>query len=138
LQLLASYLASAALSLLGVPVLREGNIIRLPTMVLEVAEACSGIDVAGCHSHRRRMVCGSPSPAYFCRAVMRKWPRGFLHNRVTATEYWAKRYMVSKSIKVNRSDGAVVRITALPVDSKGMKSTERRAVDFAEQILPLA
>ena len=43
LQLLASKLASGALPLFGVPVLREGNIIELPAMPLEVAEACSGI-----------------------------------------------------------------------------------------------
>ncbi|HEV8385537.1 MAG TPA: exosortase A [Candidatus Acidoferrales bacterium] len=43
LQLLASKLASAALPLLGVPVLREGNVIHLPAMSLEVVEACSGI-----------------------------------------------------------------------------------------------
>lgn len=43
LQLLASQLASAMLPLLGVPVLREGNVIQLPAMKLEVAEACSGI-----------------------------------------------------------------------------------------------
>ncbi len=43
LQLLASRLASAALPLLGVPVLQEGNVIQLPVMKLEVAEACSGI-----------------------------------------------------------------------------------------------
>ena len=28
---------------MGVPVLREGNVIQLPAMTLEVAEACSGI-----------------------------------------------------------------------------------------------
>jgi exosortase len=43
LQLLASQLASAILPLLGVPVLHEGNVIELPVMKLEVAEACSGI-----------------------------------------------------------------------------------------------
>ncbi|WP_242618061.1 exosortase/archaeosortase family protein [Edaphobacter modestus] len=43
LQLLASKLASMSLPLLGVPVLQEGNVIQLPVMKLEVAEACSGI-----------------------------------------------------------------------------------------------
>lgn len=43
LQLLASSVASGILTLLGVPVLHEGNVIELPVMKLEVAEACSGI-----------------------------------------------------------------------------------------------
>jgi exosortase len=43
LQLLASRIASDILPLLGVPTLHEGNIIELPVMKLEVAEACSGI-----------------------------------------------------------------------------------------------
>jgi exosortase len=43
LQLLASKLAAATLPVCGVPVLREGNVINLPTMSLEVAQACSGI-----------------------------------------------------------------------------------------------
>ncbi len=43
LQLFASRLSSVALPLLGVPVLQDGNVIQLPTMQLEVAEACSGI-----------------------------------------------------------------------------------------------
>jgi exosortase len=43
LQIFASKMASAALPLFGVPVLRDGNIIQLPSMRLEVAEACSGI-----------------------------------------------------------------------------------------------
>jgi len=43
LQILASKLASGLLPLFGVPVLREGNVIQLPSMKLEVAEACSGI-----------------------------------------------------------------------------------------------
>lgn len=43
LQLFASRLASAMLPWFNVPVLREGNVIELPMMKLEVAEACSGI-----------------------------------------------------------------------------------------------
>ena len=43
LQLLASHVASIALPVFGVPVLREGNVIQLPAIQLEVAEACSGI-----------------------------------------------------------------------------------------------
>jgi len=43
LQFLASWLGSCLLALLGVPVLREGNVIHLPVMDLEVVEACSGI-----------------------------------------------------------------------------------------------
>jgi len=43
LQILASKVAAAVLPLAGVPVLREGNVINLPAMPLEVAQACSGI-----------------------------------------------------------------------------------------------
>jgi exosortase len=43
LQIVASKTASFLLMLAGVPVVREGNIILLPTARLEVAEACSGI-----------------------------------------------------------------------------------------------
>jgi exosortase len=43
LQILASKAGAHALPWLGVPVFREGNIINLPAMPLEVAEACSGI-----------------------------------------------------------------------------------------------
>jgi len=43
LQMLASKLSAWILPFLGVPVLREGNVINLPAMPLEVADACSGI-----------------------------------------------------------------------------------------------
>ncbi len=44
LQLAASRLACGGLKILGIPVLREGNLIFLPhEITLEVAEACSGI-----------------------------------------------------------------------------------------------
>jgi exosortase len=43
LQLLASAFAEHSLSLIGIPVLRDGNILELPSQRLSVVEACSGI-----------------------------------------------------------------------------------------------
>jgi exosortase D (VPLPA-CTERM-specific) len=43
LQLLATRLATGLLEVVGVPVLRQGNMIILAAMPLDVAEACSGI-----------------------------------------------------------------------------------------------
>ena len=43
LQLLASRFGEAALGVAGVPVLREGNLLVLANITLEVAEACSGM-----------------------------------------------------------------------------------------------
>jgi exosortase len=43
LQILASQFAEFSLSVLGIPVLREGNVLELASQKLNVVEACSGI-----------------------------------------------------------------------------------------------
>lgn len=43
LQLFASQVAETALMALGIPTLREGNVLELPSQKLSVVEACSGI-----------------------------------------------------------------------------------------------
>lgn len=43
LQILASTLAEKALTVLGIPVLRDGNVLELASQKLNVVEACSGI-----------------------------------------------------------------------------------------------
>ena len=43
LQLLASRLGASGLVALGVPTVREGNLLILPNVTLEVVEACSGV-----------------------------------------------------------------------------------------------
>lgn len=43
LQLLASRVAENAISFLGIPIIREGNVLELASQKLDVVEACSGI-----------------------------------------------------------------------------------------------
>lgn len=43
LQIFASQAATWCLQLIGIPVLRDGNVLELPSQRLEVIEACSGI-----------------------------------------------------------------------------------------------
>jgi exosortase len=43
LQIFASKVAALALEVIGIPVMRDGNVLHLPTKSLEVVEACSGI-----------------------------------------------------------------------------------------------
>ena len=58
------------------------------------------------------------------------------HNRLTASEYWAKWYLVLDSIRMNRTDGALVRVMTPQSDKEKLEATQRRAVDFLEQIIP--
>jgi exosortase len=70
LQFLASKLAGNTLDLLGVPALREGNVITLPSISLNVVEACSGI----------RSLMALITLAIFYGLLMEKrvWVRGLL------------------------------------------------------------
>ncbi|HEY7209188.1 MAG TPA: exosortase/archaeosortase family protein [Bryobacteraceae bacterium] len=43
LQMLASHLGEILISAMGIPVLRQGNTLVLPSQTLDIAEACSGI-----------------------------------------------------------------------------------------------
>jgi exosortase len=43
LQIIASKLATVFLDTIGIPVLRDGNVLELPSQKLQVIEACSGI-----------------------------------------------------------------------------------------------
>jgi exosortase len=67
LQLIASRLATVWLELVGVPVLRDGNVLVLSNFSLEVAEACSGI--------RSLMSLIALAVAYGHLAEPRRWVR---------------------------------------------------------------
>jgi EpsI family protein len=59
------------------------------------------------------------------------------HGRFVASEYSAKFYLVADAMRTNRTDGALVRIiTPIGNDAGGLATAQRRAVDFADLILP--
>ena len=59
------------------------------------------------------------------------------HARVTPSEYWAKIYLVTDAIRMNRTDGALVRVVT-PIESQDDESVAHaRALAFTQQILPL-
>jgi len=57
------------------------------------------------------------------------------HGRTTPSEYWGKIYLVTDAIKLNRTDGAMVRITVPIPNSAEVSQTEARAVHFAQSVL---
>lgn len=65
LQLMASQIAAGVLTLCSIPVVREGNLLALPNITLEVAEACSGL----------RSVTSLISVAAVCGALVPLSPR---------------------------------------------------------------
>jgi len=59
------------------------------------------------------------------------------HDRGVASEYWAKFYLVKDAIRMNRSDGALVRVTTDMLPGETPDATQRRVQSFAAQILPM-
>jgi EpsI family protein len=57
------------------------------------------------------------------------------HGRVTPSEYWAKIYLVTDAIRMNRTDGALVRIIT-PIANVDDEAAQARASEFTLQILP--
>lgn len=59
------------------------------------------------------------------------------HNRAVASEYWAKVYLVTDSIRMNRSDGSLVRLTTHMLPGESVDAAMQRLVPFADEVVPL-
>jgi EpsI family protein len=59
------------------------------------------------------------------------------HDRGVASEYWAKYYLVKDAIRMNRSDGALVRITIPMTSGESPDAAEQRVLPFASRVVPL-
>jgi EpsI family protein len=58
------------------------------------------------------------------------------HGRVTSSEYWAKIFLVSDAIRINRTDGALIRVV-VPITREGELAAQTRGLSFIRQVLPL-
>lgn len=59
------------------------------------------------------------------------------HDRGVASEYWAKYYLVKDAIRMNRSDGALVRITISMFPGETPEAAQQRALPFTALVVPL-
>ncbi len=67
------------------------------------------------------------------RQVVLYWYQS--HGRVVASEYWAKIFLTLDAIRLNRTDGALVRVIT-PIAGSELDA-EREAVQFVQTIFPL-
>src|SRR5262249_30001842 len=58
------------------------------------------------------------------------------HDRAVASEYWAKFYLVADSIRLNRSDGSLVRLTTPIERDESDDAAQQRLLSFAEEAIP--
>ncbi len=59
------------------------------------------------------------------------------HGRAVASEYWAKYYLVSDSIRMHRTDGALVRLMTPMRDGESPDAAQARMMELGSQFLPL-
>jgi EpsI family protein len=57
------------------------------------------------------------------------------HGRVIASEYWAKIFLTLDAIRLNRTDGALVRVVT-PISGSEV-AAEREAMQFVQTLFPL-
>lgn len=59
------------------------------------------------------------------------------HDRGVASEYWAKFYLVADSIRMNRTDGALVRFTTPMYAGETVDAAQQRMMPFVSRVEPL-
>ena len=59
------------------------------------------------------------------------------HGRAVASEYSAKYYLIDDSIRLNRSDGALVRMMTPMFDGESADAAQARMMKLGSQVLPL-
>jgi EpsI family protein len=59
------------------------------------------------------------------------------HDRGVASEYWAKFYLVKDAIRMNRSDGSLVRFVTPMFSGETPEAAQKRILPFTSAVVPL-
>ncbi len=59
------------------------------------------------------------------------------HDRALANEYWAKFYLVADAIRLNRSDGALIRVTTPLAAGETADTAQQRLFSFMGGVVPV-
>jgi len=59
------------------------------------------------------------------------------HGRVVAREWWAKYYLIADSVRMNRSDGGLVRLMTPMLDGESPDAAEARLMKLGSKFLPI-
>ena len=59
------------------------------------------------------------------------------HDRAVASEYRAKFYLVTDSIRMHRTDGSLVRVNTPLTDGESVESAQKLLLSFSSNIVPL-
>ncbi len=59
------------------------------------------------------------------------------HDRAVASEYWAKFYLVTDSMRLNRSDGSLIRVTTPLRVGETTESAQERLLSFSGNVVPI-
>jgi EpsI family protein len=59
------------------------------------------------------------------------------HDRAVASEYWAKFYLVTDSMRLNRSDGSLIRITTPLRPGERPDAAQQRLESLAGNLIPI-
>jgi EpsI family protein len=59
------------------------------------------------------------------------------HGRAVASDFWAKYYLVSDSVRMNRSDGGLVRLMTPMLNGESPDAAEARTMKLGSRLIPL-
>lgn len=117
---------------------RTGDTIHSPKNCLP------GNGWAPVHSSRIELAFAGHAPFPVTRYVIAKGDSRSLvlywywaHDRGVANEYWAKYYLITDSMRMNRSDGSLVRITTSMEPDESIESAQQRLMPLTNAVLPL-